>query len=255
MNRAEDTRQYFDRTAVRFSANYRDSASFEERQCVWDRCIELSMGSLAHGVVCLDIGCGDGSLSRPIAARGHPTVGIDQSTSMLSLATQRAQADGMLENVEYIEGTMPFSNGVVDRFRGRAGLILCSSVLEYVEDYAAALRQFDAMLASGGRIIVSVPNRQSVYRGFERLIRWLLPSRDSYLRYQRHQFRADMFKAQLVELGLNIVHEEYFALPLQTITARVFGRYRGKRLATLYLVVAEKLPARVGTFVPSTMTA
>jgi hypothetical protein len=34
--------------------------------------------------------------------------------------------------------------------------------------------------------------------------------------------------------------EEYFALPVQKYSERMFGRYRGKRLATLYLLVAEK---------------
>jgi len=257
MNEVEETRRYFDRTASDFSVKYRADGSFEERRRVWERCIVDSAGCLDAGRVCLDIGCGDGSLSRPVAARGHRTIGIDQSTSMLSLARQQAAAEGVSAHAEYVEGTIPLPSAMLAEWKGKAGLILCSSVLEYVEDYAAALRQFQVLLTDGGRMIVSVPNRHSVYRLVERVMRRLLPRRDSYLRYQRHQFCADAFKAQLAALGLTLVHEEYFALPLHAFTARLFGGRRDKRVATLYVVVAEK-PAdgRTGTtFVPSAMTA
>jgi 2-polyprenyl-6-hydroxyphenyl methylase/3-demethylubiquinone-9 3-methyltransferase len=244
MKEAEDTRQYFDRTAEAFSAKYAASPSFEERRRVWNRCIDMSLGALDGGALCLDVGCGDGSLSRSIVARGYRTVGIDQSTSMLSLARRRARSEGIADNAEYVEGTVPLSPEVVDRFRGKAGLILCSSVLEYVDDYNGVLQQFNAMLCCGGRMIVSVPNRESMYRGVERLIRRVLPTRDSYLRHQRHQFRAGAFKAQLTEMSHGVVHEEYFALPLHGFTEHLLGGYRGRRLATLYVVVTEKLCRR-----------
>jgi SAM-dependent methyltransferase len=41
----------------------------------------------------LDVGCGDGSLTRALAARGITTLGIDASPRMIALA--RARADGM----------------------------------------------------------------------------------------------------------------------------------------------------------------
>jgi hypothetical protein len=47
-------------------------------------------------------------------------------------------------------------------------------------------------------------------------------------------------KSLLARLGYTIVHEEYFALPVQKYSAWFFGHYRGKRLATLYLLMVEK---------------
>lgn len=45
----------------------------------------------------LDVGCGDGSLTRALAARGITTLGIDASPRMIALARARAGATSLLE--------------------------------------------------------------------------------------------------------------------------------------------------------------
>src|SRR5262245_34450089 len=223
-----DTREYFDRIATSFSANYRNGGNFGERFRVLNRLISDSIACLEDGSLFLDVGCGDGVLSRTVAARGFKTIGIDQSTSMLSLARDSAAAGGIATNVEYCEAAIPMAPPLLDRFKNAVGLILCSSVLEYVDDYRAALRQFDEMLVGGGRVIVSVPNRYSLYRRVERWLKPFLSNGQSYLKYQRHQFCADALKTMFIDMGFTIAHEEYFALPLHDATARALGDYRGK---------------------------
>ena len=51
----------------------------------------------AHAASALDVGCGDGSFTRALAARGIATLGIDVSPGMIALARQRAGASPLLE--------------------------------------------------------------------------------------------------------------------------------------------------------------
>ena len=232
-----DVRQYFDRGADEFAANYGRADDFAERVRVWRRAIDAALDSLGYAP-CLDAGCGEGTLGRIVAARGVPTLGIDQSEAMLALAVRRAQAAN-LGNARFERETVPLSGEFLSRHREAFGLIVCSSVLEYVADWQRALQQFGAMLRIGGELILSVPNRRSIYRLGERLWRPFVRE-SSYLRYQQHQFDPNALCDHLRTLGFDIVHAEYFALPWQHFTARLCGAQRSSRLATLYLVRARK---------------
>lgn len=52
----------------------------------------------------LELACGTGQLTVPIASLGLPTVGLDQSSAMLSVARKRASAAGA--SVEFVQGDM-----------------------------------------------------------------------------------------------------------------------------------------------------
>ena len=125
-------------------------------------------------------------------------------------------------------------------YKSSAGLIICSSVMEYVEDYETVLRQFYSLLKPGGILLLSLPNRLSVYRIFERTLRRFLASQDSYLRHQRHQFDPGFIRPLLAEFGYRVIEEEYFSLPLQRLSEKFFHSYRGQWMATMFLVTAQK---------------
>ncbi|TKB73750.1 MAG: class I SAM-dependent methyltransferase [Nitrospira sp.] len=232
--------EHFNQAAEQFGQNYQAKADFHERQRIWQRVIGESLDRLADGGICLDLGCGDGTLSRSVAAKGFQTVGIDQSDKMLSLARRRADEAGVGQWGTYLHASLPLPVELETCYKGKAGLILCSSVLEYVMDYEQVLAQFFRLLKPGGRLILSVPNRSSVYRIMQRICRLLLPLRSSYLRHQRHQFNASDLEVLLEHLGYRISRRTFFALPLQRVSEKAFGRYRGQLLATMVLVVAEK---------------
>jgi glycosyltransferase involved in cell wall biosynthesis/2-polyprenyl-3-methyl-5-hydroxy-6-metoxy-1,4-benzoquinol methylase len=235
----EATRQYFDRVAVSFNRHYEKREAFRERRLVWDRLVNENLPRAA-GMLCLDMGCGDGRLGRVAAARGVRTIGFDQSDEMLCLARSRAREQGLEGCTEYVHAGLPLQAGLIEAHRGAAGLILCSSVLEYIDAYEAVLQQFLELLCKGGRLIVSVPNGHSIYRWAEKLVHGVVAHRNSYLSYQRHSFYPERFRATLHELGYSLVHEEYFAVPLRIGSVKLLGRRRGRRLSTLYVLVAEK---------------
>ena len=52
----------------------------------------------------LELACGTGQLTVPIALEGFPTVGLDQSSAMLDVAKRRASTAGA--SVEFVQGDM-----------------------------------------------------------------------------------------------------------------------------------------------------
>jgi 2-polyprenyl-6-hydroxyphenyl methylase/3-demethylubiquinone-9 3-methyltransferase len=237
---ADSVEEYFDQVADSFGRNYQARPDFLERRDIWQRAVAASLTRLTDGGICLDLGCGDGTLSRPVAAKGIQTVGIDQSERMLSAARRLAAEAGVGRWTLYLRASLPLPDDVAGRYVGKAGLILCSSVLEYVPDYEKALAQCFGMLKPGGRLLLSIPNRGSVYRIVERAGRSLFSLVGSYLRHQRHQFNVSELEALLERMGYLVSGRTFFALPLPRVSEKIFGRYRGRWLATMVLLVADK---------------
>ena len=143
-----------------------------------------------YGLLCLDLGCGPGLFSLHVARRGYRTLGIDQSEAMVTLARANAQEAGLEGSLEFRIGELPVSTARDESLQNRAGLLLCSSVLEYIEDPDAFARSFRELLAPQGVALVSVPNREARYRRYERLRSRLRAKRQSYLRWHRQPVRA-----------------------------------------------------------------
>ena len=103
----------------------------------------------------LDLACGTGRLTIPLAARGHAMVGLDASATMLSQARLKAAERGVA--VGFVEGDMR-------RFAlGRAFpliLITCNSLAHLAdhEDLLACLTCAGRHLAPGGRLAFDVVN-------------------------------------------------------------------------------------------------
>lgn len=237
----ETVREYFNRTAQAFASNYSDAPDFKERLRVWQRAIEKNIADITGRSVCLDMGCGDGSICRQVAVRGIRTIGFDQSETMLVLARRRAAEYGVVPQTEYVRASIPLEKELAGIYRDAAGLMICSSVLEYVSDYEEALRQFYSLLEPGGILLLSLPNRLSTYRIFERTLRRHIVRRDSYLRHQRHQFDSHEVRSLMTAIGFRTIDVEFFSLPLQSVTEKIVGSYRGRWLATMFLVTAQKL--------------
>lgn len=242
---SKSTVEYFDRTAERFAAQYEDDPAFHERRTIWRRAIEQVLPVVPMDALCLDLGCGDGSISRFLAAQNRPVVGLDQSEAMLALARRRAGVEGVGRFTIYRRAGLPLDHDLEAQYQGRVGLILCSSVLEYVPAPRAVLEQCHRLLAPGGVLFVSLPNRESLYRIGQRVFGGALARRDSYLRHQLHQYRASDAGALLVDLGYRVSDVVFFALPFHRYTGRVVPRYRGRWLATMALFAAHKPQAVV----------
>jgi 2-polyprenyl-3-methyl-5-hydroxy-6-metoxy-1,4-benzoquinol methylase len=117
-----------------------------------------------RGLRCLDVGCGAGALGSALKESGAAHVaGIEVHAGAAETARQRL--DVVVEG-SVLEVPLPFAEGEFD-------LIVFADVLEHLPDPDAALDRCLPLLASGGTVIVSVPNMR-FYLVLARLVfdRW-----------------------------------------------------------------------------------
>jgi SAM-dependent methyltransferase len=94
----------------------------------------------------LDVGCGNGALSRAAAPDAGSVVGLDISALMIGRAREQAAAAG-ITNVEFIEG-----DAQTHDFDGEFHVILSRFGVMFFEDPEAAFANLAAALVPGGRM-------------------------------------------------------------------------------------------------------
>ena len=109
----------------------------------------------------LDVGCGSGVFSRMLVDAGAKVLGLDGSAAMVEAA--RAGCPGARFEVSRVEDLAALDGP----FDGAISL----SVLEYLDDPAAALAAVAARLKPGARLCVSLPNSGSTLRHAQKLMR------------------------------------------------------------------------------------
>ena len=164
--------------AADFDRKYTTDKAFRERYAVWTKTID-KYSNRDNRV--LDIGCGSGVLSFYLAARNGSVIGIDGSIEMLRICQARKQEIGMA-NVDFLNYDI-MSLGQI--FRAQADLIVCSSVLEYIDDLTGSLRLLASFMKEKGVLVLSMPNKCSLYRLMEPLI-FKLTGRPRYYKYIRN---------------------------------------------------------------------
>jgi SAM-dependent methyltransferase len=108
-----------------------------------DRFLELVPPA---GRLTLDIGCGEGRLTRDLTERGHNVIGLDSSAAMIEAA--RAQSPA-LEFVEADARQLPLDDGAAD-------LAVAFMSLMDVDDMPGAIREAARVLEPGDPLIAAV---------------------------------------------------------------------------------------------------
>jgi SAM-dependent methyltransferase len=94
----------------------------------------------------LDLGCGEGRLSRDLTAFGHDVVGVDASPAMLAAAREAAPE---LEVHQADAAALPFEDASFD-------LVVAFMSLQDVENLDGATRECSRVLPVGGRLCIAV---------------------------------------------------------------------------------------------------
>ena len=193
---------YFSDTAEEFDSGYKYSTAFKERFKVWT---DLWPKYLPVAGKALDLGCGSGIFSFTLATKGLQVTGIDGAANMIALCNNKKD-DLRIQNAEFIASKIPFDKSILPT---PYDVVISSSVLEYIEDIDRVLADVYAMLKTGGIFIVSMPNRQAVYRNLER-IAYKLIHRPKYMKYVRHVVYKNDFNNKIASLGFDLLHSGFY---------------------------------------------
>ena len=104
----------------------------------------------------LDVGCGAGLLSEPLARLGATVTALDAAHENIAIARAHAEGQGLL--IDY--RATPVEQLDSDKF----DLVTSMEVIEHVTDPAAFIQALSAKLAPGGLLILSTPNRTPLSR-------------------------------------------------------------------------------------------
>ncbi|WP_084956670.1 methyltransferase [Thermoactinospora rubra] len=102
----------------------------------------------------VDAGGGTGGFAVPLAELGHAVTVVDPSPDSLFALERRAAESGV--EVRALQGDAADLGELLPR--DGADLVLCHSVLEYVEDPASALKAVRGVLREGGVVSVLAAN-------------------------------------------------------------------------------------------------
>lgn len=125
-----------------------------------------------EGLRLLDIGCGGGLLSEPMARLGAEVVGADAAERNIPVARIHAEQSGL--EIDYRHTTAEALAAAGEEF----DVVLNMEVVEHVSDPLAYLTACQRLLKPGGLMIASTLNRNPksfmvAIVGAERVMRWL----------------------------------------------------------------------------------
>ena len=148
----------------------------------------------------LDAGCGSGVLTGTLLNRGCQVDCADGSAQMIKNASATLESFGdqvAFQEITTIE-SLPYGD---NSFNG----ILCSSVLEYLDDPMIALQEFGRVLKDDGVLLVSVPNRNSLLRRLHKLsyqaTKLIGKPRPAYIVHSKQDYSVKSFGEVLKHTG------------------------------------------------------
>jgi len=100
----------------------------------------------APGALTLDIGCGEGRLSRHLTSEGHKVVGLDASPSLIAAARS---ADSSIDFVRADAAALPLADACAD-------LAIAFMSMQDVDAMPAAVREIARVVRPGGRFCMAI---------------------------------------------------------------------------------------------------
>ncbi len=152
------------------------------------------------GLRVLDIGCGGGLVSEPLARMGASAVGADASTTNISVASLHARQSGV--DIDYRATTAEALAEAGESF----DIVLAMEIIEHVADIGLFLDALARMVRPGGMLLVATINRTAkawalAIVAAERILRWLPVGTHSYDKL----VRPEEIELPLARSGLTVI--------------------------------------------------
>lgn len=153
-----------------------------------------------EGLRVLDIGCGGGLLSEPMARLGATVTGADAADTALPVARRHAERAGL--EIDYRHTTAE----ALAQSDARFDVVLAMEIIEHVAAPDSFINACARLVAPGGLMILSTLNKTAksyalAIIGAERILRWLPPGTHDW-----HKFQSpDAVAAMMERAGLTPV--------------------------------------------------
>jgi 2-polyprenyl-6-hydroxyphenyl methylase / 3-demethylubiquinone-9 3-methyltransferase len=156
---------------------------------------DLSALEPLKGLTIVDVGCGGGVLSEPLARLGGDVLGLDPAPTNIAVAKRRADAVGGA--AQFKEGTIEAEVAAGARF----DIVLAMEVVEHVADVDAFVAACCAAVKPGGLLVMATLNRTlRAYAlaiiGAEYVLRWLPKGTHDWNRFVTPDELSDVISAR-----------------------------------------------------------
>jgi 2-polyprenyl-6-hydroxyphenyl methylase / 3-demethylubiquinone-9 3-methyltransferase len=150
-------------------------------------------------IALVDIGCGGGLISEPMAQAGATVTGVDASEKNIAVASLHAKQSGV--DVRYLASSAEALAATGEQF----DVVLALEIIEHVADLDVFYDALAALVKPGGMLILSTMNRTSksyamAIVGAEYILRWLPRGTHSWSKFIKP---SEMARA-LTARGLHI---------------------------------------------------
>ncbi|MFV0280518.1 MAG: bifunctional 2-polyprenyl-6-hydroxyphenol methylase/3-demethylubiquinol 3-O-methyltransferase UbiG [Rhodoblastus sp.] len=154
---------------------------------------------LLSGLRVLDIGCGGGILSEPLARLGARMTSIDPAPSNIVVARAHAEKSGL--DIDYRETTAEELAATGQTF----DIVLIMEVVEHVADRPAFIATAASLVRPGGFLFAATLNRTLksyalAIVGAEYVLRWVKPGTHNWSQFVTPQELAADFRAAGLEI-------------------------------------------------------
>jgi 2-polyprenyl-6-hydroxyphenyl methylase/3-demethylubiquinone-9 3-methyltransferase len=195
---------------------------------------DLQVNAPFEGLRILDIGCGGGLLSEPMARLGADVVGADAAPRNIPVAQVHAEQSGL--EIDYRHTTAEEMAAEGERF----DVVLNMEVVEHVADPLAYLTACQQLLKPGGLMVCSTINRNPksfamAIVGAEYVMRWLPKGTHEWSKF----ITPDELYGLISQAGLTPVDRKGFVFNPVTWQWRLSDR----DLSVNYVTASVKSPA------------
>ncbi len=174
--------------------------SFIRQQVVSQFGTDPASVSPLAGLSVVDVGCGGGLLSEPLARMGGAVTGLDPATRNIAVAASHAESMDL--SIRYLARTVEDVVADGERF----DVVTALEVVEHVADVPAFLRALSGAAKPGGLVVVSTLNCTlrsfaAAILGAEYILRWLPVGTHDWNKF----IRPDELEQGLEQAGLGVL--------------------------------------------------
>jgi SAM-dependent methyltransferase len=199
-----------------------------------------------HGENWLDMGCGRGAVTFPLAAAVDPgrVIGLDSAAGMVELAAARAVELGTT-NIEFVHGSAQTPHPSLGPVNG----IASSLVLFFLPDPLEAVSEWLTLLRPGGRVgITTFGETDPRWRDVDAVLAPYLPKRDARTSGSEGPFGSDAGMEHLLEragfTAMRTVSQTVEVVFSGFDQWQAFSMSTGQRAAWLAVPEADRDPVR-----------